>query len=269
VVRLATKYNYSTIMWDNGADLYDRATNTWLDPVVPSIITNAVRKVSNALADSTTDASALTQSTSAYLFHKVGDPVVAQSVTYLLNGNTLRSVSSSSGKRLTSAQYSITSTGSFTLSASYLSTLITNTTTPGVLETLTLTFTPGTFLTLTIIQYSVPTVSQSTYPVGDATTDLHIPVSWNNGIHRPAAVKIALADGSFPIDSWTIYLPELQHGRITYNGNWNFEAAGLIVPASTLSTIKSGGQDAVVTIEAFPRDGDKVGSNAVNVTITV
>jgi len=103
-IRTANKFKYSTILWDNGNDHYNRAANTWSDDIFISTLFSAVAGTQNSLADSSTDASATTQSSGATLFHKVGDPVVAQTVSYLLNGNTLTAIKNSAGTALTSSQ---------------------------------------------------------------------------------------------------------------------------------------------------------------------
>ena len=103
-IRTANKFKYSTILWDNGNDHYNRAANTWSDEVSISTLMSAVAGTSNSLADSTTDASATSQSSGATLFHKVGNPVLAESVSYLLNGNTLTAIKNSAGTALTSSQ---------------------------------------------------------------------------------------------------------------------------------------------------------------------
>jgi endoglucanase len=92
IVRTAKAFNYSLILWDNGADDFNRSANTWNDPIILDVWFNAAAGVNNTLADSTTGASATSQATNAYIFHKVGNAVVAQSAIYLLNGNTLTSI---------------------------------------------------------------------------------------------------------------------------------------------------------------------------------
>lgn len=153
--------------------------------------------MNNTLVDSTTDASATSQNTSAYIFHKVGDPVVAQSATYLLNGNTLTSVKNSAGTTLTTSQYSMSSrTLTFSI---YLSTLYSSTSAPGIKETLTLTFSAGTPLTLQVVQYATPTMPISTFKI-DTSTDLRMSITYA-GLPVVVAVKAVLADGTFPADT--------------------------------------------------------------------
>ncbi|KAH6675169.1 glycoside hydrolase superfamily [Halenospora varia] len=268
-LRTARKYGYSTMMWDNGADQFNRSTNTWKDSVAVDILFSAVKGQNNTLADSTTDPSATAQSSSAYLFHKVGDPVIAQSVSYQLNGNTLVSITSSTGTKLTSAQYSISATGALTLSQSYLSTLYTSTAPAGLKETLQLTFSSGAPLSLSIYQYATPTLAagtSSTYALSALSTssDLHIPITYA-GLPQIAAVKALKSDGTYLADDWTVYLGPLQNARWTYGG-WGWDAAGLTVAGSGVTTLKGAGKAVTLTVEFFPR---VLGENSLNVTFTV
>lgn len=261
-VRTAKSFKYSTIIWDNGLDQFDRTANVWRDPICIDILITATAGTTNTLADSTEDGSLTSQSTSAFLFHKVGDPVVAQTATYLLNGNSLVAIKNSAGTALTSSQYSISSTGVVTFTAAYLGTLYSASSAAGTKDTLTLTFSAGTPLTLTIVQYDTPVIPTTSYVV-NPTSDLSIPVTYK-GLPRVAAVKALLADGTYLADSWTVYLGPLQNARWTY-GNWGFDSGNLIVYASGLTTIKNSGQTVTLTVEFFPRS---VGANAVNVTFT-
>jgi endoglucanase len=245
-IRTANSFKYSTILWDNGLDQFNRSSDTWYDPIDADILFAAVSGITNTLADSTTDPSATSQNSSAYLFHKVGDPVVAQSVPYLLNGNTLKSINTATGKPLSPTQYSMSSTGSLTLSASYLSTLYTTTATAGIKETLTLTFSAGSPLTLTVVQYATPIIPTTSYVV-DPSADLYIPVTYQ-GLPQVAAVKAMNADGTYFIDSWTEYLGPLQQARWTY-GDWGWDDAHFIVYEAGLSLIQAANQTVTLTVE--------------------
>jgi endoglucanase len=139
-------------LWDSGADDFNRPANTWNDPVTLDVWFNAASRITNTLADSTTDPQATSQITSASIFHKVGEVVYPQSITYLMDGNTLTSVKTSAGTALNSSQYSMPG-GTLALSGTYLATLYKLDSAPGTEETLTLTFSTGTSLTLQIVQY--------------------------------------------------------------------------------------------------------------------
>jgi endoglucanase len=240
IARTAKAFDYSLILWDSGADDFNRSANTWND-----VWFNATAGCINTLADSTTDASATSQVTSAYIFHKVGDPVVAQSATYLLNGNTLSSIKNSAGTVLTSSEYTLSS-GNLTLSSTYLCTLYNSTSVPGIKETLTLTFSAGITLKLQIVQYATPTIPLSTYKI-DTSTDLHIPITCA-GLPAVAAVKAILADGTFLADTWTQYLGPLQQGRWTY-GDWSSGAGTFIVNVAGLTVMKAANQTVTLTLE--------------------
>jgi endoglucanase len=261
-VRAAKSFKYSTILWDNGNDMYNRAANTWNDPTTINIIMSATAGVTNTLADSTEDGSTTSQTSSAYIFHKVGDAVTAQTATYLLNGNTLVSIKNSAGTALTSSQYSISSAGVVTFTSTYLSTLYSSTSAAGIKDTLTLTFSAGAPLTLQIVQYDTPVIPTTSYTVNPAS-DLYIPVTYK-GLPQVAAVKALLADGTYIDNSWTVYLGPLQQARWTF-GSWGFDGSNFIVYASGLTEIKSSGQTVTLTVEFFPRS---VGANAVNITFT-
>jgi endoglucanase len=278
LIRTANSFKYSTIIWDMGLDQFDRTTATWYDPVDEDILFAAVAGNTNSLADSTTDPSTTSWNSSAYLFHKIGDPVVAQLVPYLLNGNTLSSIKNSAGTTLASAQYSMSSTGSLTFTASYLSTVYSSTSAAGLKDTLTLTFSAGTSLTLTVVQYTTPTIPTTSYVV-DPSADLYIPVIYQ-GLLQVAAVTAYNADGTYFIDTWTVYLGPLQQARWTY-GDWAWDDAHFIIYEAGLTLIQQAAQTVHLTVEVsddllgcercancfflfFPRS---VGQNSVNITI--
>ncbi|RDL40886.1 Uncharacterized protein BP5553_00865 [Venustampulla echinocandica] len=261
-IRTCNKYGYSSIIWDNGGDFYNRNAAALYDPATGDILVNAVKGISNTLADSTEDASATSQTSSAYIFHKFGDPVVAQSTDYLLNGNTFKSITNSAGKALDSSQYSMSSTGKLTLSATYLQTLYTSEAAAGTKETLTLKFSAGASLSLQIVQYSTPTISQSAFKI-DTSTDLHIPITYQ-GLPKVAAVKALLEDGTYLADDWTQYLGPLQQARWTY-GSWGFDKSTFSIYVSGLTALKNAGKTVTLTLEFFPRIQ---GQNSVNITFT-
>ncbi|KAI9641613.1 hypothetical protein NHQ30_009466 [Ciborinia camelliae] len=247
-VRTAKTFGFAHVLWDNGLDFLNRNTNTWNDPISMSILFNAVKGVSNSLADSTTDSLATSQNSSAYLFHKVGDAVISQSVPYLLNGNTLSSIKTSTGTTLATTLYSMSSTGVLTFTQAYLSTLYSSTTTAGIQATLTLTFSAGAPSQLQIVQWATPTLSQTSF-TKQSTTDLTIPINYA-GLPQVAAIKALNADGSYMVsgDAWTVYLGPLQQARWTY-GSWSSSSSGLTIPVSGLSVISSTGQTDILTLE--------------------
>ena len=245
IARTAKSFNYSLILWDNGADDLNRTANTWNDPISLDVWFNAAAGTNNTLANSTTDTQATSQYTSAYIFHKLGDPIYPQSATYLMNGNSLTAIKNSAGGALNSTQYSMAG-GVLTLSASYLATLYQVSSPPGIKETLTLSFSSGTPLTLQIVQYSTPSLPTTTYKI-DTSTDLHMPIKYA-GLSVVAAVKAVLADGSFLADSWTKYLGPLQQGRWTFV-DWGSDSGTFSVDVAGLQVMKAANQTVTLTLE--------------------
>ncbi|RDW62026.1 hypothetical protein BP6252_11459 [Coleophoma cylindrospora] len=264
-VRTCNKYGYASVLWDNGNDHFNRTTGTWNDPVAIDILMSATKNITNTLADSTTDQSATSQNSSAYLFHEVGTPVMDQSVAYLLNGNTLGSIKSSAGTTLDASSYSMSTTGTLTFTSAYLSTLFTNASTPGTKETLSLSFSTGADLSLSIIQYSTPTLPTATYALSNITTssDLYIPITYA-GLPIPAAVKALKADGTYLADDYTQYFGPMEAARWTY-GSWSYDANHFIVYAAGLQVLQAAAQTVTLTLEFFPRT---LGLNSVNLTFT-
>lgn len=207
----ARKYNTSLLVWDNGEGYLDRTTHTWRDPDIVEIIENAVDGVANSLSDSTTDASATEQSSSAYIFHKVGDEVTDQTVTFLLNGNTIKSIASSDGTALSSSSDYSVSSGDVTVSSSFLSKYVSATAEPGSKANLTVSFSAGADATVEIVQWDVPVLASTTSQAVSGS-DLAIPITWK-GLYKLAAVKMLRSDGVYLFDDWTQYLGPLQQAR--------------------------------------------------------
>ncbi|KAF3918230.1 hypothetical protein ABW20_dc0109854 [Dactylellina cionopaga] len=276
--KLCVKYGFSHIIWDAGNDNLNRITNTWFEPASQSILLNAVAGNVNVLADSTLDGGAITQLSSAYIFHKVGDAVTDKTATYINTNGPPISVKTSAGVDLlasgqvTYSSGSAANTGVLTLKQSYLSTLISSNTTPGVLETLNIAWSAGDELTLKIVLYKAPTVSNPTVP-RQTSGDLHIPVNYA-GLPFPAAVYGEYDDvaRTYVSDDWTVWLGPLQKGTWV-SGNWGYDSNSLILSESGLSNIRAkapaGSTKAILAWEFFPRNGFAPGSNALNITITL
>lgn len=264
-VRMAAKYNTSTILWDNGADFLNRATHQWRDQVAQDIYINAVKGTPNALPDSTTDGS-LEQQSSAYIYHKQGTNISSVTLPFNFNGNTLSKniVSSTSGKSLAKGTDYTVSGSSITFTPSFLASVFTPSSPTGSLANLTLTFNKGAKLSINMLQYATPSLSTTSSKLPAVSADLLIPVKWA-GQDRPAAVKATKLDGTYLVDDWTQYLPEIQRGRMTYSGQWNWNAEGVILTAATLDAVRAAGQTTAFMIEFYPREP----KNAVNYTITV
>lgn len=263
LIRTAAKYNTSTILWDNGNDFLNRATHQWRDPVSQDIYRNAVKGIPNALPESTTDG-ATTQQSSAYIYHKKGTNVTDVTLPFKFNGNTLSKSIALANKPLNQGRDYTVSGESITFKSSFLSTVFTPTSPTGSLGNLTLTFNRGAALTVTILQYSVPVLATTSSQLPATSSDLLIPLTWS-GQNRPAAVKAVKSDGTFLVDDWTQYLPALQQGRMTYNGQWDWTTEGVVLRSAVLDAVRAAGQTTTFTIEFYPREP----GNNVTYTITV
>lgn len=211
-VHTARQYNTSTILWDNGEDFLDRTSDTWRDQTAIDVYMAAKDGIINSLPDSTVDQSATTQLTSAYIFHQYSRNVTDQTLPYLFNGNTLTAITAGNTTLEEGADYTL-SNSSITYKASFLSTYVSSTTSPGSVANLTLTFSSGAPLTATIVQWDVPVINQtSSSAAGSNGSDLVIPIQWK-GLNKPAAVRALTVNGTILIDDFTEYLGSLQAGR--------------------------------------------------------
>ncbi|CAJ2509693.1 Uu.00g147190.m01.CDS01 [Anthostomella pinea] len=263
VARTAKELDTAVILWDNGLDHLDRDTHTWRDVHAIQILMNAVAGVSNSLSDATTDAAATEQSSSAYLFHKVGDAVADQAITVSLNGNTLDSIATDDGMTLTApTDYSI-SDETITFTSSFLSQYVSETAEPGTKVDLTLTFSAGATAGVTVAQWELPTLA-STSSTAVAGADLLIPITWG-GINEPAAVKMLRSDGDYLFDDWTQYLGPLQAAYGTYSGQWNWDSGDLILTSTTVAAVIAARVPTTFTFDFFPR----VAGNSLNYTLNV
>lgn len=108
--------------------------------------------------------------------------------------------------------YSI-SGSNIVFSATYLSSVYTASTAPGVLATLTLEFSAGASSTIEIVQWDTPTLESTEAAASEvAGSDFLIPISWK-GLPFPAAVKVLTSSGTYLFDDWTQYLGPLQQAR--------------------------------------------------------
>lgn len=288
VVRTALGLNFACVLWDNGLDHLDRNADTWRDPNSISIITKSTASTANSLPDSTEDSSATSQWSSAYIFHQYGTSVVAQSLPFIFNGNTLTSISDSTGSTLTSGTDYSVSGANITFSASYLSKKLSSTTSPGVIANLTLTFSGGqSSPVVQLVQWKPPTLSSTSAVASSVSgSDLSIPITWG-GLPTVAAVKALTTTGVYLVDTWTVYLGPLQQARAvsstfrlftrisaniyvpqqTYSSQYNWDSSHVIITSSAISSVISAGVSTVFTFEFYPRVAG--GVNAVNFTLTV
>ncbi|KAI0394337.1 glycoside hydrolase family 5 protein [Xylariaceae sp. FL0594] len=264
VVRKAHALNTSVIVWDNGADHFNRVTKEWNDPHSVQIIMNAAKGVSNSLSKYTIDDEAPEQESSAYVFYAVGKNVTDQSVEIELNGNKLKGIKTGDGVSLRSGiDYTANSAGKITFKSSFLAKYFADQT-PGIKANLTLSFSAGATAGVQLVTWSVPQIKGPTTSVASPGSDLRIPVQWA-GVGQPAAVKMARADGVYLFSDWARWLGPLQHGRGTFSSQWNWDGDDLILTAETVDAVVEAGVETVFTFEFFPR----VEGNAVNYTLTV
>jgi endoglucanase len=198
-VRAANAINATIMWWDNGLDQLDRSTGKWRDPSVLSIIMNAVNSTLNALPDGTTDVNAAAQSSSAYIFHRVGDDVIDTTLQFLLNGNTLKSIATADGQMLSSTKdYVASSSGAVTFKAGFLSKYLSASAAPGTKGSLTLTFSAGASLQVDIVQWDQPVLGSTSSKTVASSADIHVPITWK-GLNKVAAVKAIANDGTVRI----------------------------------------------------------------------
>ncbi|KAF4549227.1 Hypothetical protein D9617_23g006420 [Elsinoe fawcettii] len=261
-VRTAAKYNTPTILWDNGADYLDRAAASWRDDTAIEIILEGQAGTANSLGDSTTDTAATTQSSSAFVFQKAGASVSDQTLPFIFNGNTLKGIQSTSGPLAEGTDYSVSAEG-VTFTSSFLTRVLTNAT--GVAADLTLTFSAGADYEVSVVQWDTPILASSSSALSDITgTQLSIPITWK-GVDKLATVRASTASGGYLADDFTQYFGPLADHRITYNGQWNFDAENVIIGQSAINAVKSLGQTTTFEFEFYPR----VPGNSANFTITV
>ncbi|TKW50987.1 Endoglucanase B [Colletotrichum tanaceti] len=263
LVRTATALNTAVVVWDNGIDHLDRDARVWRDPTSVGIINNAVRGVRNSLPDSTVDAAATTQDSSAYVFNRVGGaPAGDQTLPWLFNGNTLARITTDAGAALAAGADYAVSASAVTLKAAFLARYLTPTAAPGGKANLTLTFSAGAASQVQIVQWDVPTLA-STGSKAVAGADLNIPITFK-GVSMLATVKAVSSDGVYLFDDWTQWLGPLQQGRITYSAQWNYDGANVILTAATVQAVIASGKPTTFTFEFYPR----VPGNSVTYTLS-
>ncbi|KAL4904381.1 hypothetical protein BDW74DRAFT_178963 [Aspergillus multicolor] len=268
IQRVAFQFGISTIMWDNGADHLDRTTGQWRDPTTLDIVVGTTENTANSLPDSTEDASATEQESSAYIFHHVGTDVTSQSLPYLFNGNSLVSITESDGSVLASGSDYSVSGSNIVFSTTYLATKYSTSSAAGVIDTLTLQFSGGAASpTIQIVQWDTPILSSTSASASTVSgSDLSIPITWN-GLPTLATVKALTTSGVYLFDDWTQWLGPLQQARATYSNHWNWDASNVIITAAAIDAVVAAGQTTVFTFEFYPRvEG---GGNTVEFTLTV
>ncbi|QDS68114.1 hypothetical protein FKW77_010191 [Venturia effusa] len=263
-VRTAAKYNTSTILWDNGNDFLDRAKSTWRDDVAKQIYISASKGIANSLPESTTDAQATEQQSSAYIFHKAGMAPQAQTLSYQLNGNTITAVTMEDGSAMQPGDYSID--GSMIKFSNAFVGRFVNTTlaAPGIKANLTVKFSAGADSRIQVVIWDTPKLAGEATSKAVNDLELKIPITWK-GLPKVATVKALVSDGRYLKDDWTKWLGPMQQARASYNDIWSFDADNLILTKNAASAVRSAGKSTTFTFEFFPR----VESNTLNYTLTV
>lgn len=78
-------------------------------------------------------------------------------------------------------------------------------------------------------------------------------------------MRAVKSDGTYLVDDWTQYLGELQHGRMTYSGQWDWDDSHVILKSAVLDAVRTAGSTTTFTFEFYPREP----SNIANYTLTV
>ncbi|KAK3326006.1 glycoside hydrolase superfamily [Apodospora peruviana] len=268
VVRTATSLGITSMVWDNGLDNLDRATGQWRDKIAVDITVNAVKGVTNSLADSTIDASATNQDSSAYIFNKVGSELADRTLSFILNGNSFKSLSVGTDLLEEGKDYTSSSSGAVTFKRSFLANYLSATAAPGTKANVTVTFSAGSPSQVELVQWDTPVLGALASAANDVPVgaDLQVPVVWK-GLHRVAAVKIVRGDGAYLVDDWTQWLPELQKGRGTLASQWNFDYDRVTITRAAVDAVIASGKNTAFTFEFYPRAAGN--GNYINYTLTV
>ncbi|KAK0727720.1 glycoside hydrolase superfamily [Lasiosphaeria miniovina] len=267
VVRKSTALGITTMLWDNGLDNLARESGEWRDHIAVDIITSTVKGVNNSLADSTVDASATSQTSSAYIFNKVGSALADQTLSFLLNGNTFKSLAVG-GVALRSGEDYTISGSSVTFKGGFLTNYLSANAVPGTKANVTVEFSAGAPSQVELVQWDVPALASYSSAAKSVPTgsDLWVPIVWK-GLHKVAAVAISTSDGAYLVDDWTKWLPPLQQGRGTFNSQWNFDFDHFTITSQAVSAVIAAGKNATFTIEFYPRRAGN--ENSVEYTLTV
>lgn len=263
IIRTAKSLNTTTFLWDNGDDGFlNHRKGTWGDKTALEIILNAQKGVANSLPDSTTDDKAERQTSSAFIWQKVGDEVKDQSLPFLMNGNTVKSISYEGKDLATPADYAVQGS-SITFKKEFLSKHVSKTGAPGVKGEVTVTFSAGAASRLKLIQWNVPKLKAASSKAVKGA-DLEIPIEWN-GLPQPAAVKATFEGGEYLADDWTKWRGKLEAGYSTFNKHWQWKENSVVLTKDAVNLVAAKGKKAVFGFEFFPRGPD----NVVNYTLTV
>jgi endoglucanase len=216
ITRTSNKYNTSVMLWDAGESFEVNSPQPWQDPTAINIIITGSKGINNTLADSAEDPKALTQFTSANLFHKSGDPIEDTNLPFIWNGNTLDCIdcSPNCGRLRANIDYSVNG-NNLTFKAGFMKEIFPPYSKTGFKANLTLHFSRGADLQVQAYQWAAPILASNSSIVtsNSSQTNLAIPVTWM-GKAELATVKAQIIGGSYLVDSWTQWLGPLQQGRM-------------------------------------------------------
>lgn len=263
-VQLSTSLNMSLQMWDNGEDLLRRSDGVWRDPTSRDIILHGVKGERNSLPEITTDASATSQDSGAYIWFKQGDAVADKTIKYQLNGNSIVGVKlegATEGLRV-GTDYVINGSD-VTFTKGLLEKYAPATSEPGSKAKFVVSFSAGAAMSVELGIWDVPTLATTTTKAVTGA-DLVIPIKWE-GLAKLATVKILRNDGVILFDDWTQWLGPLQQARGTRDNHFRFDDNSVIITSAAVNAVIAAGVATTFTFEFFPR----VPGNSVNYTLTV
>ncbi|KAK3366779.1 carbohydrate binding domain X2-domain-containing protein [Lasiosphaeria ovina] len=252
-MRKTTALGITTMLWDNGLDNLARESGTWRDRIAVDIITNTVRVVNNSLADSTVDASTTSQTSSAYIFNKVGSDVTNQTLPFMLNGNSFKSLSMG-GVALRNGEDYVVFRSSLIFKEAFLKNYLSASATPGTKANVTVEFSAGANSQVELVQWDAPTLESYSSAAADAPaeSDLRISIVWK-GLYKVAAAKITISDGAYLVDDWT--------------NQWNFDFDHFIINRAGTDAVIAAGKNTTFTIEFYPHVAGN--GNSVDYVLTV
>jgi endoglucanase len=211
VVATGQKYNFTMMLWDASIHFVVESPDPWQDPTALDILLNAAKGEANVLAESTVDGSAAEQWSSAYLWHRVGEPVTDISLPLIWNGRKIRTISSS----FTPQPDYYVAENNITFTADYLSTLFQEDAAPGFKANVSLRFFGGAKLQLQAVQWDTPQPAMTDFIVNatNVDSDLRIPIEYK-GLSKVATVKARMYNSTYLFDEWTQWLGPLQQARL-------------------------------------------------------
>ena len=223
VVRTGHKYNFAMMLWDTSAHFVVNSTDPWPDPTALDILLNAAGDgPPTQLPDSTENPNAAEQWSSAFLFHRVGQPVTDISQPWVWSPpgepQILESIVSTTPQGSTTLWHTpdLTKEGdNMTFHTGYLNTIFQQNDTAGVKAELLWHFSGGADIIQQAVQWDTPQPAMTDFTVNvtNAKNDLYIPVQYK-GLAKLATVKAVMYNSTYLFDDWTQWLGPLQQARL-------------------------------------------------------